>query len=171
MIDKKAFFRFSYGVYLVGSGFGGKMNVMTANAVFQVTSKEPKVVVSVNKENLTHEFIDKGGWFSASVLRKDAPVDFIQGFGFRSGRRIDKLRIGTRHEVREGVPVVLDHCAAYVVAKVINQVDIGTHTLFIGLVQEARLLDGGELVYSDYRNEKGATPKTAPTYNREGEDK
>jgi len=68
-----------------------------------------------------------------------------------------------------GVPVVLDNAIAYLVAKVIKEVDVGTYTIFIGKVVEAEILSNEEpMTYAYYHEVKqGKTPKTAPTYMEE----
>jgi flavin reductase (DIM6/NTAB) family NADH-FMN oxidoreductase RutF len=52
-------------------------------------------------------------------------------------------------------------------AKVINQIDLGTHTIFIGDTVNAEVLkEGRPLTYRYYQEFlKGKAPATAPTYN------
>lgn len=91
MIDNKAFYKLSYGLYLVSSVFEGKKNAQIANTVFQITSDPPMVAVSINKQNLTNQYIHKSKVIGISVLSVDTPMEFIGGFGFRSGRDTDKF--------------------------------------------------------------------------------
>ena len=62
--------------------------------------------------------------------------------------------------------MVADHAVAVVEAKVVDQVDAGTHTLFIGEVTTARVLNQKKpLTYAAYHEKKrGKTPPKAPTY-------
>ena len=53
----------SYGMYVVAAKSGDQLNGQIVNTVFQITSSPPRVAVSINKENLTHEFITKSGIF------------------------------------------------------------------------------------------------------------
>jgi flavin reductase (DIM6/NTAB) family NADH-FMN oxidoreductase RutF len=87
----KALFKLGYGVYVVTSKKGDRFNGQIANTVFQVTSEPPAVAVSINKSNLTHEFIKESRVFTASVLCEETPLTFIGRFGFKSGRDTDKL--------------------------------------------------------------------------------
>ena len=96
-------------------------------------------------------------------------MKFIGHFGFRSGREIDKFK-GVNYKIDDnGIPVVLDNAIAYLVAKVIKEADVGTHTIFIGKVVEAEILNDEEPMTYAYYNEvkQGKTPKTAPTYMEE----
>jgi ferric-chelate reductase [NAD(P)H] len=165
-IDGKAFRALSYGLYVVTSMCDKKANGQIANTVFQVTSDPPRMAVCINKENLTHACILKSGVFGVSVLEEDVPMPFIGRFGFKSGRDGDKLKDLTIEKGPSGCPLVTDHAVAVVEAKVVDQVDAGTHTLFIGEVSSARVLNQKKpLTYAAYHEKKrGKTPPKAPTY-------
>jgi ferric-chelate reductase [NAD(P)H] len=146
---------------------GKRLNGQIVNTVIQVTSDPARVAVIINKQNLTHEFISKSGVFGVSVLDESAPTTFLGPFGFRSGWDIDKLsqvqyKIGVT-----GCPLVLEHELSVLEAKVIDQIDLGTHTIFIGdTVNDEVLKEGRPLTYRDYQEFlKGKAPATAPTFN------
>jgi len=165
-MNLKALHNLSYGLYVVASQKQGKLNAQIANTVVQVTSDPPTIAVSINKQNLTHEFISEGKVFTASILSQDTPLSFIGHFGFKSGREVDKLK-DVNYKLGEAkAPIVLDHSLAYLEARVINQLDVGTHTIFIGKLVGADVLREGEpMTYAYYRQVKrGTTPKTAPSY-------
>ncbi|MBM4433218.1 MAG: High molecular weight rubredoxin, partial [Chloroflexi bacterium] len=137
-----------------------------ANTLFQVTSEPPTVVVSINRNNLTWQFIKESRVFAASVLCQDTPLTFIGRFGFKSGRDTDKLA-GVDYKIGEtGAPVVLENATAYLEAKVIKEMDVGTHTIFVGEVVNAEVIsDEACMTYDYYHQIKGGkTPKTAATY-------
>jgi len=168
-VDIKTLYQISYGLYIITSTRGGKFNGQIANTLFQVTSEPPTVAVSINKQNLTHEFIRDSRVFAASILSQDPPLSFIGNFGFKSGRDIDKLAQVNYKVGKTGAPIVLDHTLGYLEVKVINEVDVGTHTIFIGELMEAETLRSGEpMTYAYYHEVKrGTAPKTAPTYIKE----
>jgi len=100
--------RISYGMYIISSKKGEKLNGQIANTVFQITSEPPTIAVSINKQNLTHDCISGSGVFSVSILAKDTPMKFIGAFGFKSGRETDKFA-GVKYLTgKTGAPVVLD---------------------------------------------------------------
>jgi len=150
----------------VSSRKGDRLNGQIANSVFQITSQPPTIAVSINKGNLTHEFIKESKVLVVSVLSQDTPLSFIGHFGFKSGRDIDKLEgIGYRMGETQA-PVVTDNTLAYIEARVIQEVDVGTHTIFIGELAGAEIMKEGEpMTYAYYHQVKrGTTPKTAPSY-------
>ena len=168
-MNTKALRSLSYGLYVVASQKQGKLNAQIANTVGQVTSEPPTISVCINKQNLTHEFITESKVFTASILSQDTPLSFIGHFGFKSGREVDKLKDINYKLGETKAPIILDHCLAYLEARVIDQVDVGTHTIFIGELAGADVIREGEpMTYAYYHQVKrGTTPKTAPSYIEE----
>lgn len=168
-LNRQVFTQISYGLYIVTSHLAGKLNGQIVNTVLQVTSDPPRVAVIINKNNLTHEFISKSKVFGASVLDTSTPMTFIGLFGFKSGRNEDKISKAQHVLGSTGAPLVTEHCLSVLEARVIDEVDVGTHTLFVGDVVAADVLRSGEpLTYAYYHTHlKGKSPKTAPTYNPE----
>jgi len=166
-LNRQVFTQLSYGLYIVTSHLDGRLNGQIVNTVLQVTSEPPRVAVIVNKDNLTHEFISQSKVFGASVLDISTPMIFIGLFGFKSGRDIDKLSQVNFVEGTTGSPLVTDHSLSVLEARVIDQIDVGTHTLFVGDVVSADILKTGEpSTYLYYHtNLKGKSPKKAPTYD------
>ncbi|MFX0079703.1 MAG: rubredoxin [Candidatus Hermodarchaeota archaeon] len=165
-LDSRVFDLLSYGMYVVSSKSGTKINGCIVNAVAQVSALPPRIAVSVNKENLTHEYITKSGIFSLSILDQDTPMKFIGLLGFQSGREVEKLSEIQYELGNENCPVVIEHALGYLEAKVFAQVDVGTHTVFIGDVKRGkRLREGTPLTYAYYHQVKrGRTSKKAATY-------
>lgn len=165
-MDRNAFQKCSYGVYVVSTHNGGKLNGQIANTVCQVASDPPTVSVSINKENLTHELITKSRVFSISVLSEEAPMQFIGRFGFKSGRETEKLEGIGYKPGKTGSPIVLDYATSYMDCEMIGSMDVGTHTVFLGIVVEAEVVGQGHpMTYEYYHQIKGGkSPRTAPTY-------
>lgn len=154
----------TYGLYIVTSFDGERKNGMIVNTVFQVTAQPARMAISVNKNCLTHEIIEKSRVFAAMPLEQETTLPFIGIFGFRSGRTFDKFakipyKIGFL-----GCPVVTEHTLSYMEVEVQQTVDVGTHTLFIGEVKDAGVLKphGQALTYAYYHDViKGKTPAGA----------
>jgi len=157
----------SYGLYVVTSKSGSKFNGQIANTVIQTTAEPQTIAVCLNKQNLTHEYVQASKVFTVSVLNQDTPLEFIGRFGFKSGRDIDKLAGVQQTLGMVGVPIVLENAIAYLEVEVIDQLSIGTHTFFVGKLVNADVLQevGEPMTYAYYQLVKrGKSPKTAPTY-------
>ena len=111
--------------------------------------------------------------FSVSMLSLKTPMEFIGRFGFRSGKDFDKFAKTGYKTGKSGMPVVTENSIAFIEAELINSVDVGTHTLFIGNLIDADILsDDKPLTYEYYHDViKGKSPKNAPTYIKEEDTK
>jgi len=165
-MNSKALYSLTYGLFVVSSMKGDRINGQIANTVIQVCSEPQIIQVVINRSNLTHEYISDSKVFTASILSKETPLSFIGGFGFKSGRDVDKFSGIGYKTGQSGAPVVLDNCLAYLEAKVVMQLDVHTHTIFVGELIEADVIKEGEpITYAYYQQVKrGTTPKSAPSY-------
>lgn len=168
-MDPKALYKISYGLYLITSKKGEKVNGQTANALIQVTADPPAIAIGLNKQNLTNEYIKESKVFVVSILAQDTPLNVIGQFGFKSGRDINKFDNIKYKLGKTGAPIILDNILAYLEVKVTHEMDVGTHTIFVGEIVESEVLkDGDPMTYAYYHQVKrGTTPKTAPTYRKE----
>jgi len=158
--------KISYGLYVICSKNGEKINGQIANVVFQVTAKPATIAISINKDNLTHEYIEKSSFFTVSILSEDATMGLIGNFGFKSGRDIEKFKDVKYNLGKNNLPIILDNVIACMEAKVIDKIDVGSHTIFIGRVEDADIISEGKpMTYEYYHKVKGGfSPKNAPTY-------
>ncbi len=161
--------KLSYGVYIISSKKDGKLNGQIANTAFQITSEPPTVAISINKLNLTHEYIQSSKVFTISILSKEAPMTLIGQFGFKSGRDIDKFKDVKHKTGITGAPVVLEQTVGFMECEVLSSTDVGTHTVFVGKIIDCDVLSDAEpMTYAYYHEIKGGkSPKTAPTYIKE----
>lgn len=168
-MNLKAIQKICYGMYIIGSKKEGKLNGQIANTAFQITSEPPTIAISINKLNLTHEFIMESKVFAISILTNEAPMTLIGNFGFKSGRDIDKFQDVKFKPGSTGAPIVLEYTSSYLECEVVGITDVGTHSIFIGKVVDCDTLSDGEpMTYAYYHQIKGGkSPKTAPTYVKE----
>lgn len=172
-MDLKALYSISYGLFVIASKDGDRLNGQIANTVFQISSDPPTIAISINKQNLTHEFIMKSGLFTVSILDEETPLSLIGHFGFKSGREVDKFSEIKYQLTPQGLPYLVDNTLAYIEANVIKDVDAGTHTIFIGEITGAEVLkQGNPMTYAYYHLVKrGSTPPAAPTYIKDNKEK
>lgn len=167
MLDLESLFKLNYPMCIICSVHEGCINGCIVNTVFQLTPEPPMVAFSLNKASLTHEFIQASGRFAVSVLAEGVPLSLIKRFGFRSGRQGSKLEHVNYRLGENGSPIILENTASYIVAEVVNSVDVGTHTLFIGRITACEIIDEDKIpmTYTYYRDVKGGrTPRSAATY-------
>ncbi len=172
-LDPTALYKISYGIFIVCAADGDKINGQICNTVFQITSEPPVIAISVNKENYTHQFIENGGAFTVSILAQSAPLKLIGAFGFKCGRNFDKFEDCQSLRSPLGIPYITEHTVSYLEAKVVQKVDAGTHTLFLGeVVNGETFSDEAPMTYAYYHEVKnGHEPATAPTFRKAEENK
>ncbi|KYK33978.1 MAG: High molecular weight rubredoxin [Thermoplasmatales archaeon SG8-52-3] len=165
-MNRKTLHKISYGLYIVSSISGNKKNGQIANAIFQVTSEPPTVAISINKQNLTHDYISKSRVFTISILPENTPMKFIGTFGFKSGRDIDKFDGIAYNLGKTKAPIINDYSLGFIECTLIDKIDVGTHTIFCGNIIDAEIKsDENPMTYEYYHKVKGGySPKTAPTY-------
>lgn len=166
MIDKSAFHSLSYGLYIVGAQQEGKRFGCVANTFQQVTSSPMQVSVTLNKENATTEAVLESGRFTATCLSQEATMELIGTFGFHSSADVDKFASCETAEDAAGVPYVAEQCVSRFSARVVQIVNLGTHILFVGEVEEAEKTCAGDpMTYAYYHLVKGGkTPPKASSY-------
>ncbi|HVJ49368.1 flavin reductase family protein [Desulfitobacterium sp.] len=150
---RKSLYRISYGLFIITAQYEGKDNGQCANTCFQITSDPARIAIGINKNNYTHELISKSGCFGVSILDQKGH-DLARGFGYRSGRGINKFEGVNAHRGENGF-LLLDDVLTTLEARVIGQLDAGTHTLFLADVVKAELLHEGEpMTYAFFRASK-----------------
>lgn len=163
-MNKNAFRQLSYGVYVISTWDEGRATGCTANSAMQITSDPATIAVSINHSNYTNACIQKLGKFAISILGEHSDPGAIGVFGFKSGRDNNKFdEVG--HEIRGYMPVISDACA-YIVCEVVDKMETDSHTVFLGKVVDADILQKDDpMTYAYYHNViKGKSPKAAPTY-------
>ncbi len=151
-MDLKALNKIEYGLFVLTVRLGNRDNGCIVNTVTQVTTSPARIAVTVNKQNLTHDVLLHTGSFNVSVIAQSADFALFQRFGFQSGRDADKFAglTGLRRSAN-GIAYVTEGVDAYLSAKVISTVDLGSHTMFIADVSECGVLsDEPSMTYSYY---------------------
>ena len=91
--------------------------------------------------NLTREIIEKTGKFNLSVLTESLPFETVQHFGMRSGRDIDKFAdFEAKKRSANELYYITENTNAFFSCKVLEKMNLGSHMLFIGEVQESAVL-------------------------------
>ena len=136
-MDNTAFFKLSYGLFVVTAHEGDKDNDCITNTVVQQTTTPNRISVTINKNNYTHDMIKRTGVFNVSVLSEKAKFETFKHWGFQSGKDVDKTVGITYFRLENGVIYIVDGVNAVMCAKVEQEVDLGTHTMFIAEVTDA----------------------------------
>ncbi|MBR3423269.1 MAG: flavin reductase, partial [Clostridia bacterium] len=159
--DMKALFKIGYGLYVVTSNDGRRDNGFICNTVTQVTSTPNRVAVTINKDNYSYHVIKETGIMNVNCLSVEAPFSVFECFGFRSGRNTDKFEGWEKLRSDNGLVFLPKFINAFMSLKVEDEVDLGTHGMFVCSVTEARVIsDRDTMTYTYYQENVKPKPAT-----------
>ncbi len=165
MIDKNAIFKISYGLFVLDARQGDKDNACIINVAQQVTSEPLQLMICVNKTNLTHDMVLRTLKFNLCPLSEEATMKPFQHFGFQSGRDIDKFaECQQKLRTDNGLLYLPKYINSVISCVVTKSIDLGTHTMFIARVMEAKTLtDSPSITYAYYQQNIKPRPSASQT--------
>lgn len=122
---------------------GIKPNLITVAWAGVVCTRPPMVSVSIRKERYSHAIISRTGEFTVNLVGKHLlkAMDFC---GVKSGRDVDKFaHLGLTPVAAPGLEqaVGVSEAPAFLSCKVHQVIELGSHDLFIGAVQQVSVAD------------------------------
>ena len=141
---------FTSPVAAITTSAAGRRNGLIVNSAQRASlvPSIPRVSMYISKTNLTHDLIYTAGVFTIHLLRTDQ-FDVIWHLGLQSGRELDKLATLETLEGVTGCPM-LEDCVAGFECKVVNAMDTGAATFFLGEVVNVHEGKPGAIMTSDH---------------------
>ena len=124
---------------LVGSRAGDERNAMTTSWVTQLSMEPVLIGVGVDNTAVTHRLITDGGSFTVNLWNAEDTRVFVK-FSKPATDDGDTLNGRTVRAATTGAPV-FDEALAWMDCQVRQAIDLGTHTLFVGEVVDASIVD------------------------------
>lgn len=124
---------------LVGSRSGETWNAMTTSWVSQVSMEPVLIAISVDNKAVTHRLISESGVFTVNLWDKQDTRPFVK-FSKPAEKEGDALNGRPIAEGVTGAPV-FDEAVAYMECEVRSELDVGTHTVFLGEIVAAGIRD------------------------------
>ena len=129
----------------------GNDNIITVAWAGTVCTNPPMVSISVRPSRFSYDMLCKTKEFVLNLTTEELAyaTDYC---GVRSGRDVDKFANITAPADENAVPYLGWQTCSVLSAKVVSRQDLGTHTLFIAEVTDAKLLSNNPpLTYADYQ--------------------
>ena len=160
-MDNKAMYKLSYGLFVLTAKVGDKENGCITNTAVQVASDPNTISFAVNKANYTHDMVMETKGANISVISEAADFELFKHFGFQSGRDVDKFADFRDCKYAEnGIPYITKGTNAYFSIDVKQTVDLGSHTLFIGVPTAMEVLaDTASATYAYYQSDIKPKPE------------
>tara|TARA_B100001013_G_scaffold295440_1_gene195795 strand:- start:88 stop:570 length:483 start_codon:yes stop_codon:yes gene_type:complete len=108
----------------------------------------PRIIIVISKRNMTHDMIYNSGIFAVHLLKTNQ-MNLVWDLGFFSGRTKNKLH-NIEYEFKESGSPILKNAYAYLDCKVVNCMDVGDSTCFLGTILKAEIISEGEILTSEY---------------------
>jgi flavin reductase (DIM6/NTAB) family NADH-FMN oxidoreductase RutF len=144
---------------LVGSRAGDRWNAMTTSWITQLSMEPVLIGIGVDNAAVTHRLITDGGSFTVNLWSADDTRVFVK---FSKPAAHDGSTLNGRpvRTATTGAPV-FDEALAWLDCEVRHQLDLGTHTLFVGEVVAAAINDdqGRAAAMSDTRMKYGGVKR------------
>jgi len=144
---QQAFGKMVYGIYVLTTAHGEKVNGMIASWVSQISYDPPLVMAAVHPNRYSHQLIRQSGVFALHVIGKGQKALLAR---FKGPDPLAKFSDLEWRPGRMGCPILRD-CVAFLECCVEESLRPGNHTLFIGRVVDGGLVaDGVALDTGDY---------------------
>ena len=134
-----AFGQMTYGIYVLTTRVDDTVNGMIASWVTQVSYYPPLVLAAIHPDRFSHGLIEKSGSFGLHVLDR-SQKEMLKRF---KGPDPLKKFSGIAWEYgKTGTPLIKD-CLAWFEVKVVERIQPGNHTLYIGEVVDCAAVNEG----------------------------
>jgi flavin reductase (DIM6/NTAB) family NADH-FMN oxidoreductase RutF len=130
---------FATGVTVITTAAGEEMQGMTANAITSLSLDPTMILVCVEKTTHTHGVLERSGVFAVNILASDQE-EVSRIFAKRAEPEINSLR-GQRFTIGESGAPLLENCLAHLECRVAQVFEGGDHSIFIGEVVAAAVLE------------------------------
>ena len=145
---KQAMAQFASGVTVVTTELEGELYGMTVASFASLSLEPPLVLVCAGRNMQTHNAIAAARRFGVSILGQDQK-DLSGQFASKSEDKFAGVdyRLG-----RLGMPL-LNGSICTIECSLVDQLNGGDHSIFVGMVEEAETADAAPLLYfrSGYR--------------------
>jgi flavin reductase (DIM6/NTAB) family NADH-FMN oxidoreductase RutF len=146
---RAAMARFPGAVTIVTTGHGDSRRGITATAVCSVTADPPSLLVCLNRKTGTCAALTETMGFTVNLLPGDGGPLALTFAGAGGVTGADKFQQGDWQNSAHGPR--LSTAIASFACEVSEQVEAGTHTIFIGQVVAITTADGAPLLYEQSR--------------------
>lgn len=134
--------KFCTGVTIVTASFEGELRGLVVNAFSSISLSPPLVMVAINKNTATHEFLYKTKDFAINLIG-DNQLDIVRRF---SSPVTDKFK-GVEWEMGDNGSPLLAGSSAFLEVSVVSRVQAFTHTVFVARVTRSGVFETDPMLY------------------------
>jgi len=163
-MNPKALYNITYGLFFLSARQDGRDNACIINTAAQIANDPTRIGIAVIQKNLTHDMILATGEFNVSAIATDAPFELFKRFGMQSGRSVDKFDgFSDAERTPNGLLRLNKYANAWFSCKVVDKIDLGSHTYFIAELKDCEVLSPTpSCSYGYYQSDIKPKPVQAP---------
>lgn len=155
---RKVLSKFATGVSIVTLRNDEGIHGLTVNAFASVSLEPPLVLICIQKNGASRTALSQSKNFVVNILREDQR-ELADRFSSPKLSGEDRFHEVAHHFSRSGLPI-LDGILTHIECRIVNEIDAGDHTIFLGEVAEAEISDDSAqplLFYNSqyYANRRG----------------
>lgn len=135
-------------VVLISASSRGKDNFMPACWCFPLSFEPQLFGVAISKKRFTYGLVHESGEYVINIPGEEL-LGKIKEYGRLSGKDIDKFeKAGLTREKSEMINAVsINECQKSIECKVVQEIEIGDHVIFVGEVKNIKIRKEGKGIY------------------------
>ena len=137
---QKVLKKLEYGVYVVTMGRGTEGNAFTASWVSQVSSEPPMVALAVHNKHQSSRLIKDNKAFVVNLIGEGQEAVAKAYYGPAESGYQKLVGTSVTDSPSTGTPMI-PGAIGYLDCLLVDTVDVGNHTMFIGKVKAASMDD------------------------------
>lgn len=143
-------------VAVITTNQAGRPHGMTATAICSVSAEPATVLIVVNRSTRSHPILSATRTFTANIL-----AEHQRDISAMFSSKHDDLFSGIEYRAGSTGNPIIKSVAAYIECAVISDIDVGTHTIFIGRVLGGDVSRALPLVYHEGEYKSLSSPRSS----------
>lgn len=141
-LRRRVLWKLPSGLYLLGSAAGDEKNLMTLSLAVQVATVPKQLAVSVEKAALSHRLVSQGRCYSLSLLAREDRALVRRFVKPAAHDPVGATLNGVGYRVATTGAPIPESAVAWLDCELREEVDLGSHSVFVGEVMEAGVAPG-----------------------------
>lgn len=135
-LRRRVLWRLPMGLYVLGSASAdrSRLNLMTINWAMQVSTDPKHLAVSVERSAVTHELVSDGGCFALALVARSDRAEVRKFVKPAAHDPAARTLAGMPYRTAATGAPIPEIAVAFLDCEVRHELDVGSHTLFVGEV-------------------------------------
>jgi flavin reductase (DIM6/NTAB) family NADH-FMN oxidoreductase RutF len=135
-------------VVLISASSNGKDNFMPASWCFPLSFEPQRFGISISRNRFTYGLIHSSKEYIINIPGADLKQK-IEKFGRVSGKDADKFKAAglTKEDSEKVGAISIKECLQSIECKVVDEIEVGDHIIFVGEVQNIKVRKSGKGIY------------------------